>query len=547
MSSTKIARDRLSSTTSKASEGAMSNGSHSGMPEAGTGSENHKEAKTSRTGSRRGSFTSMSMTNLKAMIPRLPMAVLLAFLVGGSQIMLALVSRQIPANVGTATAIRFGADLQSAKLDQTVSNLQVHVDTAARLARIQRANWKSGVFGVSTPQLKTQTMTELLATLLVYDGVVSTQSFTTAAGGLNGYYASYNATTGKTDYTAWITDEQTMNYEQWTIDPAHPTTALAVTDSQANYNGNTGAWVTQVQPINANSPPVWSLAYAWGGIIWLTLSYALFDSNGAYVGVACTDLDLGFISSTLTKLIRSDPIMASSYMYVFETATTVAIGASDPKQQLLDTDKDGNSLSLNLTQLAGRDPKLGAVNNYLTSKRLQLTDAAAKSFTVPGYLVQIHPVTPSDPQLVISWVIIQLLPESTISVPIAQGTTTSAWVASGLSFASAILSILFALGISRVLGHVWNEMMALSRFEFHNVISNRTELKRTSRIKEVFELQAAFFSLVQAFSRQMKEGRRSDVSTSINSQSQTGTKMGGAATRTGHAAVPAASGTIPCA
>ncbi|KAI9189619.1 hypothetical protein H9P43_001052 [Blastocladiella emersonii ATCC 22665] len=482
----------------------------------------------------------------RRIVPPIPLALVLAVFIGSVQVLVGLLAWNFTYTSGQRTTLNFSTDLQRELLAHAVSKLRLNINTAERLVTVQRAMWASRSFGVTSAALKNQTMTELLSTLVQYKDMVASQTFTTAAGGLNGYYVSKDAVKGVYEYTQWSTDAQ-GNYVQATINPDRPGTPLAITDSMAGYNATGELWVTQVQPPRVRSPAVWSNAYGWQNILWLTLSLALFDSDGStYLGVGCTDLDLGFISGILKDILAKSTIKSATNatssqtaaMYVFEAATDAIIGTSVTGQMLLTTDSTGVDRSLTLAELGSVDTRLSAINSFVRSKNMRLGDQDRWSFTIPGYYVETSIVTSSNPASNVRWVIVQALPDDTILGVIRAGTSQTAATAGALVGVGIILSTAFALMVARSLRRISEDLDKLARFEFNAVISNKAELRNTSMIGEVFDIQAAFFEMVRAFSRDMRDSRRtSGDRTSMTggggaTTTQTGTNYNG--TRTTH-------------
>ncbi|ORZ30714.1 hypothetical protein BCR44DRAFT_60876 [Catenaria anguillulae PL171] len=485
---------------------------------------------------------------LSKWLPPIPLALLLALLMGGTQGLLGFLSWQFPYTTGDVTATRFASDLQGELLALAVTKLQTHIDTAERLVKIQRAMWSRNIFNVTTANARNYTMQVLLDTLVTYSDMVVTQTFTTPQGGLNGYYVSVNPSTGAGEYTQWVTDDA-GNYMATSIDPRAPTVPLAVLDSIQGYNASADVWVTQVQPLDPAKPPVWSPAYAWGGVLWLTLSLGMFAPPPAstYLGVGCTDLDLGFISRQLAGVVANNKQAGAlsagganllqaegTVMVVLEAGTNVVLGTSIAGQLLITTDPLGMDRAVTLADMATMDPRMKEIDQYFTRVGARPEDKEKWAFAITDNLVQTTIVRSSNPQSNVKWVALVILPEQAILGPIRSGTGTTAAIAGGLTSMSVLLSTIMAVLIAKSLDRISLDMQRLSRFEFNQVISNKSELKHTSYVSELLELQIAFFELVRAFSRDMRDAKKGAGTRQTTSAHHATTGHGQTQTGTGH-------------
>ncbi|KAI9216553.1 hypothetical protein BC828DRAFT_299466 [Blastocladiella britannica] len=145
---------------------------------------------------------------------------------------------------------------------------------------------------------KPAVMRQLLPRLLYnYDLVVS-QTFTTSAGELWGFYSSLSDSRNASSrfYTRW--EQYGGSYTQYSMDADGNN--LAITDSATNADNSQGAWVTIV---NRTDPTniAWVPVYVWNNVAWITNSRPIYNQQGTYIGVCSTDLELEFINRLLSE------------------------------------------------------------------------------------------------------------------------------------------------------------------------------------------------------------------------------------------------------
>ncbi|ORZ30809.1 hypothetical protein BCR44DRAFT_55152 [Catenaria anguillulae PL171] len=412
--------------------------------------------------------------------------------------MLGLVAWYLTLSSTQPTARMYAHDLQTELLDTVALRLQTHVAAAQRLNGIQVANWRSNIYRRDdTPVV----MSQLLDTIIVYKDLVTTQTFTTQQGGLNGFYARRKPLVGGVlgddgvEYVKWEMDRSSSTLTESVVDPTNGT-QLAVLSQQVGYNATGEKWVTQVgQNPTESSPAVWSRAYTWRGTLWITLSQAIFDSNLTYQGVACTDLDLAFISRVLSASLSTlrPRLGDSASLYALERESMTIIGTSNLSQyeRLLAPSADR---PFTLSELGALDPRVKLLASQIGTAQL------AFPFTLRLGDVYAHLTEVPSTSATLNWTLLLLFPSSTVHDPLSAATSRSIGTVLVVVIVGISSSILVSLAISKVLRGITNDMQLLAQFQFRQVIASRDTLRGgTSWITEVWMIQNAFLRATKMF------------------------------------------------
>ncbi|ORZ33904.1 hypothetical protein BCR44DRAFT_1185684 [Catenaria anguillulae PL171] len=320
--------------------------------------------------------------------------------------------------------VTFSREHHRETVAKAVKALQVRINTAERLVRIQRAGWDAGVLGDATPAMRQRTFRDLLDMIVAYKDSVAAVYYTSRTMGLNGYYVERTADSGYA-YQVWDTDAS-GTFLNYAIDPESGARIGDIYETPG-YNASDEVWVTTVMPPRKHAPPMWTKPYGWGTTLWLTLSNPVFGSEGELAAIAGVDFDLGFITSILQKILDEQKqkaegtaaAAANVTTYLFDASGDAILGSSIPSNIITRLEFDGNYRTLSMAELGDSvDPRLDLVSDYIRAQNSRLGARARWSFTVPGYFVETAIVNSTYPGSNLRWILVQLASQDPVINPL---------------------------------------------------------------------------------------------------------------------------------
>ncbi|KAI8916473.1 hypothetical protein DFJ77DRAFT_341440 [Powellomyces hirtus] len=411
----------------------------------------------------------------------------------------------------TTSAINLATDMQDRILNLVTADVLYHVQTAERTTQSAKRQWARGAYSVSDRPAASR---RLLDVLVPFQDVFVTQTFTLMPfGQLWGYYAWKDAS-GRRKYTQWT--QVGMQYDAYDVDSNG--TVIDHTDSSNSTDQSLGEWVTIVNPADPTSQ-AWTPSYIWEGVGWQTFSTGIYDSSNSYLGVASTDMTLGF----LTTLLRSqtDALIYPSHLFAFEIGPNgeVCIGSSDRNLDTYIRNAAGDPLrAAVLSELAKSHALLGSfytsavLPNYGGSLAAYFADAAGKPYSASADRTKFNLRLSRIKHLNIDWIIVQFVSQDAILANLYKSNRTVLCAVISMICVGCALAVVFAYLLSRSMNRITADIVLLSQFKFQEVLGRDDEgrIRRPSlsRFAELYRVQRAFHTMVVTFAGAVSNNRK---------------------------------------
>ncbi|RKP19935.1 hypothetical protein ROZALSC1DRAFT_28516 [Rozella allomycis CSF55] len=346
---------------------------------------------------------------------------------------------------------------------------------------------------------KRSVLTKLFPQLSFNVENVITQTFTTNAGELWGFYTYLERRNDykSRKYSMW--EHYGLNYTEYDVDKELNILNINYQSNQLNYTD--GTWVLMVNKSN-EADIAWSTVYVWQEIAWLTNSVPIYDNSSECIGVCSTDMDLHFINSILSARIRS--VKQPTVLYVIESSAEFVIGTSHDNTDMFYRDPILNISTRPFTAREKSNIEIGSFDTLIKSKGFNFTtlpdDYTDTCFDVKSN-TYFYVTTKKIKWRNFEWTVVQFLEKSSVYLTINKATVDSLISVAITVCVSILVGFVFSHWISRDIKRITSDLKKLAEFHFSSVYKGRNNSVNTSNVKEIFEIQSAFHSMVTAFAK----------------------------------------------